>query len=127
MNNLPDFKEIRDDSFIAEVNNAPGIVLLEFYRDSCSSCRVFEATINAIAEKYKGQIKFVRLNIDVSGRFHYERLKISGEPTTCIFYKGNMEGKIIGASPMLYFQPMLDQIFSDMEARLGVPVPTPRA
>ena len=119
---IPSFKEIRDDNFTQEVEQYHGLVLLEFYRDSCSSCRGFEAVVSVVSQ-YADQIKYVRLNTDTGGTFHYKRLQAKGDPSTFIFYNGKVEGQILGAMPIQYFNPMLEDIFKGMQTRLGISMP----
>lgn len=120
----PHFKEITDADFEKEVTQAEGIVFLEFYRDSCSSCRVFESTLNEIEELYRGQITFLRLSTD-HGKFHYNRLECVGDPTCHIFYKGESEGDYTGASMTQYFQPALQRILKYIANLHKIPEPLP--
>lgn len=123
MNNESLFKDISDADFVDEVQNAPGIVVIEFYRTSCGSCKTFEPVLNELAELYQGQVKFVRLNTDTSGSFHYRRLGVTGDPTTFVTYKGKVEGSFQGAAMAKYFLPAMADIFKNMAMRLGVPAP----
>lgn len=121
---INNFKEITDADFPKDITAGEGIVFVEFYRDSCSSCRVFEPTLEEIETMYRGQITFLRLNTD-GGRFHYERLKIIGDPTCVVFYKGQSEGSYTGSSMIQYFQPMLQQILKDLALKHKIREPIP--
>lgn len=124
MSKTPLFKEIDDSTFTKEVTQSDELVFLEFYRDSCSACRVFEPTLNEIADLFKGQIKFLRLNTD-TGRFHYERLACSGDPTCIVFYKGEVIGRYVGATMTKYLLPALQQIFKDAVVSHKIKEPIP--
>lgn len=121
----PNFKEITDASFDEEVTNSKGIVFLEFYRDSCSSCRVFESTLNEIENLYRGQVTFLRLNTDHGGTKNYTRLNCIGDPTCFVFYNGELQGNHLGACMTKYFQPILQQIFNDLAICHKVTTPLP--
>ena len=124
MSTLPLFKDISDIDFIQEVEKAPGIVVLVFYRSSCSSCKTFEPVLEQLTSLYKDQVKFTRLNTDVGGTFHAKRLRTAGDPTTFVFYNGKVEGSFVGASHAKYFLPIMADIFTSLAGRVGIPAPT---
>lgn len=121
---IPNFKEITDADFPLDITAAADIVFLEFYRDSCSSCRVFEPTLQELEELYRGQLTFLRLNTD-GGRFHYERLKIIGDPTCVVFYKGLPQGSYTGSTMIQYLQPVVQQILKDLALKHKIREPLP--
>lgn len=121
---IANYKEITDADFPTDVAPAKGLVFVEFYRDSCSSCRVFESTLQEIEELYRGQMTFLRLNTD-GGRFHYDRLKCVGDPTCAVFFEGNHVGSYTGATMLHYFQPALQQILKDACLKYKIKEPIP--
>ena len=72
--------EVGDQNFEAEVLNSPVPVLVDFWAAWCAPCRMLAPVVEAIAEKYEGQAKVVKLNVDentlTSGKYN-----IKGIPT----------------------------------------------
>ena len=56
--------EVGDQNFEAEVLNSSVPVLVDFWAAWCAPCRMLSPVVEEIAEKYEGQAKVFKLNVD---------------------------------------------------------------
>jgi len=87
---------LTDDSFEAEVVNADGPVLVDYWADWCGPCKMIAPILDEIAEEYKGKIKITKLNIDENPATP-PKYGIRGIPTLMLFKGGNVEATKVGA------------------------------
>jgi len=73
-------------NFEAEVLQAEGYVLVDFFGDGCAPCEALMPHVEALSEKYDGKIKFTKLNTTKARRVAIGQ-KILGLPVIAI-YKG---------------------------------------
>ena len=85
-----------DDTFDAEVVNAEGPVLVDYWADWCGPCKMIAPILDEIAEEYAGKLKITKLNIDEKHATP-PKFGIRGIPTLMIFKNGNVEATKVGA------------------------------
>jgi thioredoxin 1 len=99
--------EVVDRSFEAEVLNSPVPVLVDFWAVWCAPCRMLAPVVDAIAEKYEGKAKIVKLNVDenalTSGKYN-----IKGIPTLLLFKNGEVKEQIVGNTTKDTISKMID-------------------
>jgi thioredoxin 1 len=87
---------VTDDSFEDEVLKSPEPVLVDYWADWCSPCKLIAPVLDDIAKEYAGRIKVAKLNIDENGSTA-TRYGIRGIPTLMLFRDGEVEATKIGA------------------------------
>jgi len=92
---MADVLEVTDDTFEAEVKNAELPVLVDFWAPWCGPCRMVGPTVEAIAGKYAGKVKVVKVNVDDSPGVATE-FKIRSIPTLAILKDGKVEEQLVG-------------------------------
>lgn len=75
------------DTFQAEVLEAPGYVLVDFWSDGCEPCKALLPDIETLEEKYGNQLKFVKLNTTKARRLAISQ-KVLGLPTISLYKYG---------------------------------------
>ncbi len=87
---------VTDDTFEAEVLQAEGPVLVDYWADWCGPCKMIAPILDEIAEEYDGKLKVAKLNIDENPGTP-PKYGIRGIPTLMIFKGGNVEATKVGA------------------------------
>jgi thioredoxin 1 len=89
--------EVTDATFAAEVSKSDVPVVLDFWAEWCPPCRALAPTFEELAERYKGSVKFVKLNVDDNQQVP-QRFGIKGIPTLVFFDGGHEAERIVGAA-----------------------------
>jgi thioredoxin 1 len=81
--------ELDKTTFEAEVLQAEGKVLVDFYGDGCVPCAALMPHVHAFAETYGDKIKFTALNTTKARRLAIAQ-KVMGLPVIAIYEGGAM-------------------------------------
>jgi thioredoxin 1 len=99
--------EVGDQNFDTEVLNSGVPVLVDFWAAWCAPCRMLAPVVEAIADKYQGRAKVVKLNVDenslTSGKYN-----IKGIPTLLLFKGGVIKEQIVGNTTKDTISKMID-------------------
>ena len=79
--------ELDKNTFEAEVLQAEGKVLVDFYGDGCVPCAALMPHVHAFAETYGDKIKFCALNTTKARRLAIAQ-KVLGLPVIAIYENG---------------------------------------
>lgn len=79
--------ELDKTTFEAEVLQASGKVLVDFYGDGCVPCAALMPHVHAFAETYGAQLKFCGLNTTKARRLAISQ-KVMGLPVIAIYENG---------------------------------------
>ena len=99
--------EVGDQNFETEVLGSGVPVLVDFWAAWCAPCRMLAPVVEAIAEKYDGKAKVVKLNVDentlTSGKYN-----IKGISTLLLFKNGVIKEQIVGNTTKDTISKMID-------------------
>jgi thioredoxin 1 len=87
--------EVTDTSFETEVLKSNQPVLVDFWAAWCAPCRMLAPTIDAVAEKFQGKAKVVKLNVDENIDMS-SKYGIKGIPTLILFRDGKEADRVVG-------------------------------
>lgn len=91
-------EKITSENFEAEVLHAEKAVMVDFYADWCTPCKMLAPTIAELAEGYAGKIKVGKLDIDQNMDLA-DRYGVMNIPTLVIFKDGKEKERIMGLQP----------------------------
>ena len=91
-------QEVSDNSFEDDVLKSDQPVLVDFWAAWCAPCRMLAPTVEAVAEKYAGNARVVKLNVDDNPSVS-QRYGIKGIPTLILFKNGEPVDMKVGAGP----------------------------
>jgi thioredoxin len=92
--------QVTDATFGAEVEQASGVVLVDFWATWCGPCLAVAPVIEKLATDYEGKIKVVKLDTDAN-QATATRFNIRSIPTILLFKDGKVVDGVIGADPRL--------------------------
>ena len=79
--------QVDKESFQAEVLDAQGLILVDFYGDGCVPCEALMPDMEALSGQYGSELKFVKLNTTAARRLAIGQ-KVLGLPTITIYKDG---------------------------------------
>ena len=79
--------ELDKNTFEAEVLQAEGYVVVDFYGDGCVPCQALMPHVHAMGDTYGDKIKFAALNTTKARRLAISQ-KIMGLPVVAVYQNG---------------------------------------
>ncbi len=96
-----------DAAFDTDVVKATQPVLLDFWAEWCSPCKMIAPILDAIADEYKDRLRVVKLNIDENPKTP-PKYNIRGIPTLLLFRNGTVAAQQVGAVSKAQLESFLD-------------------
>jgi thioredoxin len=90
-------KEVSDSSFETDVLGSSKPVLVDFWAQWCTPCRMLAPTVEAVAQQYTETANVVKLNVD-DNPSTAQRYGIKGIPTLILFREGKEVERVVGAT-----------------------------
>ena len=82
------------DTFQAEVKDAKGLVLVDYWSESCEPCKALLPDVMALAEKYGAQVKFTKLDVTKARRLAIAE-QVLGLPTFILYRDGQKIDEVL--------------------------------
>jgi thioredoxin len=98
---------VTDESFESEVLKSDSPVLVDYWAEWCSPCKLVAPVLEEIATEYSGRLKVAKLNIDENPDTP-PKYGIRGIPTLMLFKNGHVEATKVGALSKSQLSAFLD-------------------
>ena len=102
-----EIQHVTDDTFTAEVEQAAGPVLVDFWAEWCGPCHMLAPILAQLAQERAGKLRVVKVNADENQRTAM-RFNVRGLPTMLLFKDGKQVAQIVGAVPKSRIEAVLD-------------------
>lgn len=79
--------ELTKDTFEEEVLKEEGLTLVDYWSDGCEPCKALMPSIEELAEKYEGKVKFCKLNTSKARRLAISQ-RVMGLPAIVLYKEG---------------------------------------
>ena len=99
---------VNDDSFDEDVLNSDTPVLIDYWAEWCSPCKMIAPTLEEVASEYQGRVKVAKLNIDDNPGTP-KKYGIRSIPTLMLFKSGQVEATKVGAGSKAQLTAFLDE------------------
>ncbi len=87
--------EVTDANFQESVLKSETPVLVDFWAEWCGPCKMIAPIVDEIAQKYDGQLRIGKMNVDFNGNVP-GMFDIQGIPTLILFKNGQPVQHIVG-------------------------------
>lgn len=87
--------ELNNENFEAEVLNASGPVLVDFWSPTCEPCKALLPKVHELEETYGEKVKFTSLDITGARRLAIKQ-KVLGLPVVAIYKDGEKVDSVVG-------------------------------
>lgn len=98
---------LSDEKFEADVINASGPVLVDFWAEWCGPCKMIAPILDEIAQEYEGKITIGKLNVDENNETP-PKYGIRGIPTLLLFKDGGVAATKVGALSKTQLKEFID-------------------
>lgn len=101
-------KPVTDDTFQADVLDSETPVLVDFWAEWCTPCKMIAPALEEIADELSGQVVIAKVDIEehpeVASRFGVRNI-----PTMLLFKNGEIAATQVGAAPKSVLKNWLQQ------------------
>ncbi|HVM43739.1 MAG TPA: thioredoxin [Gemmatimonadales bacterium] len=99
---------VTDGSFQAEVEQAPGLVLVDFWAEWCGPCKAIAPILDQIAGEYAGKLKITKMDVDANVQTPV-RFNVRSIPSLLFFKGGKHVDTVVGAVPKAHLVGKITQ------------------
>jgi thioredoxin 1 len=100
--------EFTDANFEQEVLKSDKPVLVDFWAEWCTPCRIIAPAVEAIASQFADRAKVGKLNVD-ENQSVTSRYNIRGIPTLLLFKDGEVKEQVVGTTSREVLAQMIER------------------
>ncbi len=102
---------LTDKNFEAEVLKSATPVLVDFWAEWCTPCRIVTPIVEELAHEYSGKVKVGKLNVDENPESS-QTYNVMSIPTIMLFKNGQPVKSVIGAQSKENFKKAIDEVLA---------------
>jgi len=102
---------VSDASFAIEIEQADGLVLVDFWASWCGPCQIVAPILDQLAGEYAGKAKVAKVDVDANQRTAM-RFNVRSIPSILFFKNGRHVDTVIGAVPKATLEGKIKQHLS---------------
>jgi thioredoxin 1 len=99
---------VSDASFAVEIEQADGLVLVDFWATWCGPCHMVAPILEQLAGEYAGKAKVAKVDVDANQRTAM-RFNVRSIPSILFFKNGQHVDTVIGAVPKATLEGKIKQ------------------
>src|SRR5262245_11792434 len=99
-------KAVTDADFAAEVEQAKGLTVVDFWATWCGPCRMIAPILEQLVDEYAGKVTVAKLDVDANPKAA-ARFGVRSIPTLLFFKDGKLVDQVIGAVPKAMIEAKL--------------------
>jgi len=99
---------VTDGNFQSEVEQAAGLVLVDFWAEWCGPCRAIAPILDQIAVEYAGKLKITKMDVDANQQTPV-RFNVRSIPSLLFFKGGKHVDTVVGAVPKAHLVGKITQ------------------
>src|SRR6476659_3869490 len=102
---------VSDASFASEIEQADGLVLVDFWASWCGPCQIVAPVLDQLAGEYAGKAKVAKVDVDANQRTAM-RFNVRSIPSILFFKNGQHVDTVVGAVPKATLEGKIKQHLS---------------
>jgi thioredoxin 1 len=99
---------VTDASFASEIEQADGLVLVDFWATWCGPCHIVAPVLEQLAGEYAGRAKVAKVDVDSNQRTAM-RFNVRSIPSILFFKNGQHVDTVVGAVPKATLEGKIKQ------------------